>query len=330
MGYDKSVYEMAESEIKRRRYQAESMLEKRQNEIEQKIPEIKEILIQLSQTNIELTKLIIKKKKDFSQSFNRIKDQNLQGQAMIHELLTKNGYPHDYLDSQYTCKVCSDRGFIDGGRCQCFTILLNKYSVQKLNQIANMPVCDFEHFSLKYYQGLTDSMGNDCYTRMSQIFEYCRKYADFFDLKSDSLLLYGNTGLGKTHISLAIAKTVAEKGYNVAYGSLLNFLRIIEKEHFGRAADSEADTMQVLINSDLLILDDLGSEFQTGFYESVTYNIINSRINLGLPTIVSTNLSVDAMQNRYNDRLMSRVFGVYTMFCFTGKDIRQIKRLSGV
>ena len=135
--------------------------------------------------------------------------------------------------------------------------------------------------------------------------------------------------MGKTHISLSIAKKVTELGYTVAYGSLLNYLSIIEKEHFRRSENSNTDTMQVLINTDLLILDDLGSEFKSGFYESAIYNIINSRINLGLPTIISSNLSTAELQKNYNDRIISRIFGVFTTLMFVGEDIRQIKRLRG-
>ncbi len=109
---------------------------------------------------------------------------------------------------------------------------------------------------------------------------------------------------------------------------MLNYLRIIEKEHFGRSENPETDTLQILIAADLLILDDLGSEFRTSFYESVIYNIINSRINLGLPTIISSNLSVSELQKNYNDRIISRLFSVYRILPFVGEDIRQIKRLN--
>ena len=88
--------------------------------------------------------------------------------------------------------------------------------------------------------------------------------------------------------------------------------------------------MELLINTELLVLDDLGSEFNTGFYESATYNIINSRINLGLPTIINTNLTIDELQKKYNDRIISRIFGVYTTLCLMGQDVRQIKRLKGL
>ncbi len=327
MAFDRLTYEKAENEIKQRRFNAENLLNSRTEEINSKIPEIAEIINTISQTSIELSKLIIRKEGNFSESFNKIKNQNLQGQAMIKQLLVHNGYPENYLEPVYICPRCKDKGYVDGDRCSCFNKLLTYFAVEKLNSEANMPECDFEHFSLNYYKGITTQNCPDCYKKMSDNLNFCKKYADNFSLKSDSLFILGQTGVGKTHISLSIAKEVSSKGYTVAYGSLLNYLRIIEKEHFGRTPNSETDTLQILIDTDLLILDDLGSEFQTNFYESTLYNIINSRINLGRPTIISSNLSVDELQKNYNERIISRLFSVFTTLMFFGKDIRQLKRL---
>ena len=107
----------------------------------------------------------------------------------------------------------------------------------------------------------------------------------------------------------------------------MNYMRIIEKEHFGRSANAETDTLQLLINTDLLVLDDLGSEFQTSFSETTLYNILNSRINLGLPTIISRNLSGKDLHQKYNDRIVSRLLSVYKLLLFVGHDIRQLTRL---
>ena len=327
MSFDKYIYEKAENEVKQNRFRAEREAEERALDAERKIPEIKEISNELSRTSIELSKLILKNKGDFKENFEKIKNRNIQGQEMIRSLLTRNGYPADYLEPRYSCVKCFDKGFYEGQRCSCFERLLTRFAVEKLNSEANMPDCDFEHFSLSYYEGRSDS-GVDCFKRMSENLEFCRKNAERFSTNSSILFLLGKTGIGKTHISLSIAKEVIKRGFTVAYGSLLNYLRIIEKEHFGRSENPETDTLQILIGADLLILDDLGSEFRTSFYESVIYNIVNSRINLGLPTIISSNLSVPELQKNYNDRIISRLFSVYHIIPFVGEDIRQIKRLN--
>jgi DNA replication protein DnaC len=242
---------------------------------------------------------------------------------MITEILVKNGYKADYLETKRFCAKCGDAGVNGGVRCSCFTKLLGKYALEALNDSANMPSCDIEKFSLEYYRQNPDE-----YKKMSDIFEYIKIYAKKFSTKSESLFFFGKTGLGKTHLSLSIAKEAAKKGYAAAYGSVQNYLRIIEKEHFGRAGDSGGDSLGLLINSDLLVLDDLGSEFHTGFYESALYNIINSRINLGLPTIINSNLNIGELLKIYDGRIISRISAMYEPFEFVGTDIRQMKRFN--
>ena len=328
MAFDRYIYEKAENEIKQRRFDAERRHNERLEEIYSVIPEIKEIMATISRTNIELSKLIIRRERNFSENFNKIKSQNLRGQATIKQLLVQNKYPEDYLEKVYVCTKCNDKGYTaDGIRCSCFNKLLTHFAVEKLNSEANMPECDFEHFSLDYYAGISTPNCPDCYRKMAENFEFCKEYAEKFSLNSESLFIIGQTGVGKTHISLAIAKEVSAKGYTVAYGSLLNYISNIEKEHFDRAANSGSDTMKIIINADLLILDDLGSEFQTNFNESALYNILNSRINRGLPTIISSNLSGKDLQQKYNDRIVSRLLSVYKLLLFVGQDIRQLKRL---
>lgn len=330
MSYDRQTYEKAESVINSRRLSSQSENDRRQKEIEIKIPEIREINSQLSRTIVDISKLIISKKANIKESLADIKEKNLQAQKLVEGLLTANGYPADYLKPKYYCEKCRDRGYTEYGRCDCLLNLLKKYSIEKLNGQANLPDCDFNHFSLEYYRGKKDADGDDCFEIMKNIYEFCRNYAESFSLKSESLLMYGKTGVGKTHLSLSIAKAVAERGFNAAYGSIVNLLTIIEREHFGKVIEEEnMDTVNLLVNADLLVLDDLGAEFSSQFYESVTYNIINSRINLGLPTIISTNLTAAELQKKYNERIISRIFGEFSTLCLVGEDIRQIKRLNG-
>lgn len=329
MGYEKHIFERAEAELNMRRLKAEKKQQRHVQEIEKKFPEIFEINRKLSETSIELSKLIISKGTSFIDSFNKIMENNLQGQELIKNILRSGNYPEDYLETKYFCNVCNDKGYTSSGvRCKCFNELLNRFSAEELNKNANLPLCDFEHFSLSYYKGKIDK-GIDCYKKMSETYDFCKLYANRFSKNSESLFFLGKTGVGKTHLSLSIAKAVAERGFNVAYGSVMNYLRIIEKEHFGRAENASTDTLQILINTDLLVLDDLGSEFQTSFYESAIYNLLNTRLNMGLPTIISSNLTTDELQKRYNDRIISRIFGLYNIILCVGEDIRQIKRLKG-
>lgn len=330
MGCDRETYDKAESIINSRRMRALGEQEQREKQIEREIPEIAEINKQLTGTIVNISKLIISKKSGIKARIEDIKKKNLEAQSLMTKILSAHGYPHDYLDVKFTCPKCGDTGYTSSGRCSCMNDLLKRLGIEKLNSEANLPECDFEHFSLEYYRGKKDEDGNDCYNKMSQIFEFCKKYADSFSLNSQSLLMYGKTGVGKTHLSLSIAKAAAEKGFNAAYGSVVNLLSAIEREHFGKVpAEENMDTMSLLTKAELLVIDDLGAEFSSQFYESALYNVINSRINLRLPTIISTNFSAAELQKKYNERIISRIFGEYDTLYLVGEDIRQIRQING-
>ena len=149
--------------------------------------------------------------------------------------------------------------------------MLKKYAAEQICKNSNLKLASFDEFCLDYYKDSADN-----YAIMNRNFEFCKGYAENFDLDSYSLMLTGSTGLGKTHLSLAIAKTVLEKGYNVVYGSVINFLNKLEREKFGRG-DGE-NTEQAVLDCDLLIIDDLGTELTNSFTNSELFNILN--INL--------------------------------------------------
>lgn len=330
MNYSPEICTKAQRIIDDRRTKANFQLEKRREQVYKTAPEAEEIEKQAASAVTEISKLIISHRGDFKQNFERIKKNNIDARNYLIEILTSHGYPEDYLQIKYTCSECKDTGFRDDGkRCHCFAELASKLSVEELNRSANMPECDFEHFDLDYYPKAPDQDGVIPYEKMKEIYRCCRIYAENFSRSSDSLLMIGKTGVGKTHLSISIAKTVTSNGFTCAYGSVLNFLYDIEKEHFGRGEQGR-DTMAALLDADLLVLDDLGTENYTQFYEAALYNIINTRINTGKPTIVSTNLSTKELYDKYNERIISRIFGVYTLLRFYGKDIRQEKRLRGI
>lgn len=328
MKYTPEICEKAQRIIDKRRSDAEYSLQQRRSEILRTAPEIEEIERQVSSAAVRLSKLIITGRSDFDAEFERIKRNNLDAQEYITGILESKGFPADSLKVRYTCDKCSDTGFApDGKRCECFYALASRLSVEELNRTANMPDCDFAHFSLEYYSRDLGTEGVIPYDKMSEVLHLCREYAESFSENSQSLIMIGKTGLGKTHLSLSIAKAAAAKGYTCVYGSLLNFLYKIENEHFGRD-ESGTDTMSTLTGCDLLVLDDLGAEPSGKFYEAALYNIINTRINLRKPVIISTNLDTAKLRKRYDERILSRIWGVYMTLPFYGTDIRQIKTLN--
>lgn len=306
--------------VQGRRMKAMAENLERTDEINRKIPEVAEINRRLSETSKEIFKAV-QQGEHAEEKIRDISRRNLAGQELLRRALLSHGYPEDYLELHYACDQCDDTGYIRNGYCDCLKRELNRQAVREINQHAQLSLCSFESFSLDYYR----SGGEKCYATMQQIHTLCRQYAAGFSTDSISLLMIGKTGLGKTHLSLAIANEVLQKGYTVLYDSIINVLRRIEREHFGRAA-AGTDTLETALSCELLILDDLGAEFETNFYVSTVYNIINTRLNRGLPTIISTNLSHEDIQKRYEDRIVSRLFAAYTCLAFSGTDIRLQKR----
>ena len=316
---ESEIFDKAQAIMTNRRMRAISENEKRISEINQKLPQIREINEVLYNTGKELISIISEKNStDVKQKIEQLKQYNLGAQDMSRKILAANGYPEDYLDIHYTCNICCDTGYNGSRFCSCFNRLCGKLSADELNKNAQLKLSSFDSFSLMYYQG-------EDYQTMKKILEYTHQYASTFTPDSGSILMFGRTGLGKTHLSLAIANTVLEKGYSVIYDSAINILRSIEKEHFSR--EHSSDMIDLVMETELLILDDLGTEYETPFYNATIYNILNTRLNGGRPTIISTNLDFDGIKRRYDERVVSRIVSAYKCLEFQGEDVRlQIAR----
>lgn len=320
------IFEQAQQTVSSRRIYARAENERRHEEIAKAIPEILEINRQLAQTATKILEAYRSGGEHMNMRIEALKQKNLEAQALSSRLLEENGYPRDYLDIHYTCEKCQDTGFYGGGYCTCLEKLVASIGVARLNENAQVRLTSFDRFSLEYYRGITGENGEDCFSVMQSILQSCVRYAEEFDPKqSPSLLFIGKTGLGKTHLSLSIVTEILQKGYDVIYDSIINLLQRIEREHFGRDRGDE-DTLLLTMNAELLVLDDLGTEYDTPFYRSTVYNIINTRLNRGLPTIVNTNLDFLEIRRRYDDRIISRLFAMYECMHFAGSDVRLLKK----
>lgn len=311
---NREIYDKAMSVLVNRRARAVSENDMHIQEINSKIPQIHEINDVLFNTGKELIQIISEgNSADTQNKINQLRRNNLQAQEMSRKLLAANGYPEDYLEIHYTCDMCNDTGYCDGSYCDCLKKLCGRIAADELNKNAHLKLLDFDTFSLSYYNG-------DDYFNMQKILEFTKQYAETFNENSNSIFMFGKTGLGKTHLSLAIANRVLDKGYSVIYDSAINILRNIEREHFSR--EHSSDMIDLVMNTDLLILDDLGTEYETPFYNATIYNIINSRLNSGKATIISTNLDLAGIKRRYDERVVSRIISVYTCLAFKGEDVR--------
>lgn len=327
MGYSKEIYDSANRVLETRRQRAKQEAETRQNMFYIRFPRAKEIKKSLAATSINAAKAILNGA-NTKEQLTLLKDKNLKLQNELSLLLKSAGFPEDHLEIKYNCTNCNDNGYIDGRMCSCMKKLLRQEAYNSLNKLSPLSLCSFESFSLEYYSFESIRPGEPSpRKRMENIFKYCKNYALNFKLSSDNLLMQGATGLGKTHLSLSIAKAVIDKGYGVIYGSTQNIINKLEKERFRNSRDNDIiESEQYLIDCDLLILDDLGTEFATSFSNATIYNIINSRMMLEKPTIISTNLSIRELEKNYYERFISRIMGNSIRLEFLGNDIRQQKR----
>lgn len=319
MAYSKETYKKAEQELAQRRNRALAERENRHRIAVESVPEILETEERMSAAGLATIKALGMGAVDAKEYIRKLSEINLNAQAQRRMFLKKAGFPEDWLDVHYSCPKCEDKGFVNGIMCDCFKDLLKSLEYEKLCSKLPVGSCRFDNFKLDYYP---DGAGTSPRRRMESVLNYCKTYATDFSRRSPSLLLYGKTGLGKTHLSLAVAGKAVESGYGVIYTSAQNLFNKLEKEKFGR---SDGNTEETILDCDLLIIDDLGAEFTTQFTVSALYNIINSRELEGKPTIISTNLTPEQLTSTYSERIASRILSNFVMLYFDGSDIRQIK-----
>lgn len=326
--------------IAKRHADAIATYEEHIEKIEKEIPEIVHLNSEIANTSRNIIIASLTKGIDVKSRVDEIRRANQYAQRRTSELLISHNYSSDYLDVKYHCPKCHDTGYINDDYCECVTNLVNQISAENVNKNSFFKQCTFDDFDLSYFspskviqikdknRNIINSMSE--YDYMVKILNQCREYAEIFKVHaspSPSILMTGTTGLGKTHLSLAIARSIMEKGFSVIYNSALDLFNCLEKEKFSKTNNYEVDTLESVLNVDLLILDDLGVEIDNKFYKSVLYNIINTRYIRSIPTIINTNLDLDDLKSKYEDRILSRMFS-YQIMEFYGEDIRMKLRPS--
>ena len=242
-------------------------------------------------------------------------------------LLASSGRPADALEPHFTCKKCQDTGTFEGHTCICVHKLMQKLRREEIESLSSLSISSFDTMELRYYPNtMDDKLGEPVRSYMGSLLAELRAYAEEFDRSSESLMLFGNAGLGKTHAALAIAGIVLEKDFDVIYVSSPDFFSKLEGLHFGADPAGEEETlMQTAAGADLLILDDLGSEFNSAFLISSLYSLLNNRLGAKLPTIVTTNITDGALLEKlYTEKISSRL-SAFVPCLFAGDDIRTQK-----
>ncbi len=242
-------------------------------------------------------------------------------------LLASSGRPADALEPHFTCKKCQDTGTFEGHTCICVHKLMQKLRREEIERLSSLSISSFDTMELRYYPNtMDDKLGEPVRSYMGGLLAELRAYAEEFDRSSESLMLFGNAGLGKTHAALAIAGIVLEKDFDVIYVSSPDFFSKLEALHFGADPGGEEETLlQTAAGADLLILDDLGTEFNSSFFLSTLYSLLNNRLGAHLPTIVTTNITDGALLEKlYTEKISSRL-SAFVPCLFAGQDIRSQK-----
>ncbi len=320
MGYNKDNYRRIRAAYQTKYLKAYEEADRRMAELHAKSPELAALDRELSAAGAKIAMAALGTGESYREKLAEVERENLALQEKRAVLLGKLGYPADYTLPPYECAKCQDSGFVGTVMCDCMRreLILAAYESSGLGAL--MHTQGFDNFDLSFY---AEGAERD---RMGQNLAMLKAYAEAFSAESDCLLLVGATGLGKTHLSTAVARRVLDRGFDVYYASALQMFSDFEHTRFGTGmADNPAVDIARYSECELLILDDLGTEVTNQFTNSCLYLVLNNRINLHRPTVISTNLTSKEIKARYTDRVASRILGDFKPLLFPGRDIRMQK-----
>lgn len=326
MGFNRENYRRIKREYEGKNLRAKELAEERRAELHARIPELRAIDDELSQLGLRIFETFTRYSGDaLERVLTELRSENAELLAIRADYLHRHGYPTDYSDVKYECEACMDTGFVELKMCRCMKerLVLAGYESSGIGRLIQTK--SFDNFDPGYQKGDAKVTENN-----HMIYQYCKKYASTFAGNgAPNLLFIGATGLGKTHLSAAIAGEVIAQGYDVVCETAQNFFADFEFERFDRPYGSreagEESKTDRYFNCDLLILDDLGTEMANQFTVACLYNMINTRLNRGAPMIINTNLTRDELKKRYADRITSRLFGEFLPMIFLGRDRRELK-----
>ena len=317
-------------DLQKTRLQNMLLLQDRKKEIYEKIPKIKEIDMEIASGSLEAAKKrILNQNPDSTVSISEIKERNLTLSLKKKALLKENGYPDDYLNEIYNCPICRDEGYINNKPCSCLEGYIIEEMYRQSNLINILKQENFDTFSLKYYsREKSEGQNFSPYVNMSNILKRSKEFIKNFDTKFENILIWGESGLGKTFLTNCIAKELLDTGHTVLYLSSNELFEDILSKYImsGKNSDELSTIYNFIYTCELLIIDDLGTELTNSFQLSQLFEIINKRSISKRSTLISTNLSMKQLSNRYTERIVSRLVADYMVFYVYGTNIRYQKR----
>lgn len=321
MALSNSQYDALMRTYEQRQSDNEYTLRRHYDEAYAKIPQLKKIDDTISALGIEKAKSLLEGDESAPASFkNDMAELTRQKRA----LLSANHFPADYLELHYTCPDCRDTGYLGTQKCHCFKkaiieLLYTQSNLEGILEQENFSTCSLDYYSANHIDPLT---GRSSREAMLTALEACHEFADTFSTHFQNILLYGDTGVGKTFLSHCIAKELIESSYSVIYFSASRLFDLLAKETFSKNEETDEDIHSHIYDCDLLIIDDLGSELSNTFTTTQLFTVLNERILRRKSTIISTNLALEDIKSIYSERIFSRISSGYKMLRLTGDDIR--------
>ena len=300
---------------------------RRKEEVFTKIPEYKHICELISHLSVNCAK---ERLNGGSGSLETLKQEISTLIDRKKELLIQHGYKEDYLEPIYKCKDCKDTGYIGNEKCHCLkqSIISQLYKQSNIKELLNKE--NFHNFSLELYREdfIDPATGKSAREVITEALNVAKDFISDFDKKFDNLFIYGDVGVGKTFLANCIAKEILAEGYSVLYFSAANFFNAIANGVFHKENPEAVYLYDKIYDTDLLLIDDLGTEFGNSFGASQLFSILNERLLTEKSTIISTNLSLKSLKDMYTERCFSRITSNYKMIKLIGNDLRIAKKLS--
>lgn len=253
-------------------------------------------------------------------ALNKLRKSLADLKRQKEQLLSDAGLPVDYLEPVFICPDCRDTGYIDRQKCHCLrqaeiSLLYEQSGLQEMLANNNFSLLSYEYHS-----------GEDL-SHFEKAVENCKNFIKNFDSDYRNLFFYGTVGTGKSFLSGCVAKELMDQGHSVIYFGATGLFDLLSSTSFDtRNREERQSTYADLYQCDLLIIDDLGTELTNQFTASQLFSLLNER-NIGRKaTVISTNLSLRELQDRYSDRIFSRITSNFDVCKLTGPDIRMYQK----